>query len=66
MIKNYIKIAFRNFLRHKSFSIINVSGLAVGMTCCVLILQFVRHELSYDQYHENAKRIYRIISDEKH
>jgi len=66
MIKNYIKIAFRTFLRHKSFSIINVSGLAVGMTCCVLILQFVRHELSYDQYHENMNRIYRITSHEIH
>ena len=54
-----MKIAFRNFLKHKGFSFINVFGLAVGITCCLLILLFVTDELSYDKYHEKADRIYR-------
>ncbi|MFQ5751118.1 MAG: ABC transporter permease, partial [bacterium] len=61
MFKNYLKIAIRNFLRHKSFSLINVSGLATGMTCCFLILLWVQDELSYDTFHENANRIYRVV-----
>ncbi|MGH7492123.1 MAG: ABC transporter permease [bacterium] len=61
MLKNYLKIALRNLLKHKGYSFINVAGLAIGMTCCVLILLFVQDELSYDRYHENASRIYRIV-----
>ena len=57
MLKNYLKIALRNLLRHKAYSFINIAGLAVGVTCCLLILLFVQDELSYDRYHENAKRI---------
>jgi len=63
MGKNYLKIAIRNLQRHKSYTFINVTGLAVGMACCLLILLFVRDELSYDRFHENADRIYRIESD---
>ncbi len=63
MFRNYLTVAVRNLLRHKSYSTINIAGLAVGMTCCILILLFVQDELSYDEYHENAKRIYRIIED---
>ena len=59
MLKNYFKIALRNFLKHKVFSFINVFGLAVGIACCLLILLFVFDELSYDKYHEKADRIYR-------
>ncbi|MFC2161755.1 ABC transporter permease [Acidobacteriota bacterium] len=59
MLKNYFKIALRNFLKHKGFSFINVFGLAVGIACCLLILLFVVDELSYDKYHEKADRIYR-------
>ncbi|MCJ7582220.1 MAG: ABC transporter permease, partial [Candidatus Aminicenantes bacterium] len=59
MFKNYLKIALRNFLKHKGFSFINVFGLAVGIACCLLILLFVVDELSYDKYHEKADRIYR-------
>ena len=65
MYKNYLKIAFRNFLKHKAYSIINVSGLAIGLACCILIMTYVQHELSYDRYHEKSERIYRIITDEK-
>jgi putative ABC transport system permease protein len=61
MLKNYLKIALRNLLRHKSYSFINIAGLAVGITCCLLILLFVQDELSYDRYHEKAERIYRLI-----
>jgi len=59
MLKNYLKIALRNFLKHKGFSFINIFGLAVGIACCLLILLFVVDELSYDKYHEKADRIYR-------
>ncbi len=61
MLKNYLKIALRNLLRHKGYSFINIAGLAVGITCCLLILLFVQDELSYDRYHEKAERIYRLI-----
>ena len=60
MIKNYIKIAFRNIIKHKDFSVINIVGLAIGIACSILILVFVSHELSYDKYHEKADRTYRI------
>jgi len=59
MLKNYLKIALRNFLKHKGFSFINVFGLAVGVACCLLILLFVIDELSYDKYHQKAERMYR-------
>ncbi len=60
MLKNYLKIALRNLARHKQMTLINVLGLAVGMAACILILLFVQYELSYDRYHENADRTYRI------
>lgn len=60
MLKNYFKIAFRNISKHKGYSFINISGLAIGIACCLLILIFVRHELSYDRFHERADRIVRI------
>ncbi len=61
MIKNYLKIAFRNIKKHKSYSFINISGLAIGMACCFFIILFVQDELSYDRYHEKADRIYRLV-----
>jgi putative ABC transport system permease protein len=60
MIKNYLKIALRNVKKHKGYSFINIAGLVVGMLCCILILLWVQDELSYDRYHKNADRIYRI------
>jgi putative ABC transport system permease protein len=62
MLKNYLKIALRNISRNKAFSFINISGLAIGMACCVLILLFVKDELTYDSYHEKADQIYRLIA----
>ena len=60
MIKNYIKIALRNIVKHKGFSAINIAGLAIGIACSILILVFVAHELSYDSFHEKADRTYRL------
>lgn len=62
MIKNYLKIAFRNLWNNKLFSVINIVGLAVGISCCVLIYLYVQSELSYDTYNQKANRIYRITS----
>jgi len=63
MIKNYFHVALRNLRRHPAYTVINVTGLAVGMACCLLMLLFVRDELSYDRFHEKAGRVYRIVSD---
>ena len=60
MLKNHLKIAFRNIKKHKAFSAINIVGLAVGITCSVLIWLFVAHERSYDRFHEKADRIFRL------
>ena len=60
MIKNYLKIAFRSILRDKLSSFINIFGLALAMCCCLLIYLFIKDELSYDRYHANADRIYRV------
>lgn len=63
MFKNYFKIALRNLLKHKGVSFINISGLAVGIACSLLIILFVQDELSYDRYHKDADRIYRVVKD---
>lgn len=60
MIKNYFKIAGRNLLRHKFFAGINIAGLAIGITCCFLIVLFIKHELSYDKFIPNHERIMRL------
>jgi putative ABC transport system permease protein len=65
MFRNYLMTAFRNLFKSRGFSLINIVGLAVGMASCILILLFVRDELSYDSYHENADRIYRLAVDYK-
>jgi len=63
MLKNYFKTAFRNIWRHKGFSIINIMGLAVGMSACFLIFLYVHFELSYDSFNTKADRIYRLVTD---
>lgn len=60
MIRNYFKTAFRNILKHRVLSFVNVLGLTIGLTCTILIAIFVRHELSYDKFHKNSDRIYRV------
>jgi putative ABC transport system permease protein len=63
MIKNYFKIAWRNLTKNKTFSIINIAGLASGLACFILVALYVADELSYDKYNEKASRIYRVNSD---
>jgi len=61
MFKSYLTIALRNIRRQKAFSIINITGLAIGMACCILILLWVQDELDYDTFHSEGDRIYRLI-----
>jgi putative ABC transport system permease protein len=63
MLKNYLTIALRNISRHKGYTFLNVAGLAVGIASCILIFFFIRNELSYDTYHQDADRIYRVAID---
>ncbi|MFK7980794.1 MAG: ABC transporter permease [Saprospiraceae bacterium] len=60
MFQNYLKIAFRNLGKRKVFAAINVFGLALGMTCCFLIVQYVWHETNYDTFHKDGDRLYRV------
>ncbi len=60
MFKNFVKITFRNLVRHKAFSAINISGLALGMACCLTISLWVMDELSYDKFNEKSDRIYKV------
>ncbi len=60
MIRNYIKVAARNILKYKFFSVINILGLTLGMASCLFIFLYVKHELSYDKFHANAENIYRV------
>ncbi|MCJ7800754.1 MAG: ABC transporter permease, partial [Candidatus Marinimicrobia bacterium] len=64
MINNYFKIAIRNILRHKGYSLINIFGLAIGLTCALLILLWVQDELSYDKFHEQSENIFRVEQDQ--
>jgi putative ABC transport system permease protein len=63
MLLNYLKTAWRNLTKQKGYSLINLSGLAIGMACCLLIFLFVQDELSYDRYHEKADQIHRLVID---
>ena len=60
MFNNYLKIAFRNLRKHKGYSFINIFGLAIGITCFILIILYVQYEYSFDKFHEKSDRIYRI------
>jgi putative ABC transport system permease protein len=62
MLKNYLKIAYRNLIKHKFYSLINIFGLSLGIACCLLIISYIGNELSYDRYHKNADNIFRIVS----
>ncbi|WP_276483888.1 ABC transporter permease [Paraflavitalea pollutisoli] len=61
MIKNYLKVSIRYLLRNKVFSLINLLGLAIGLTVCMMIFLFVTNEFSFDQFHNNGDRIYRVM-----
>ena len=62
MLRNYLKIAWRNIWKNKVFSAINIFGLSIGLACCILMFLFIQHELSYDKFNVQAKNIYRITS----
>lgn len=62
MFKNYLKIAYRNLVKQKFYSVINIFGLSLGIASCILILSYIGYELSYDGYHTNADNIFRIVS----
>ena len=63
MLRNYFKVAWRNLLKNKGFSIINITGLATGLGCFILIALYVADELSFDRFNKKADRIYRVDSD---
>ena len=60
MLRHYFKIAFRHLWRQRTYSMINIFGLAVGLACCITVLFYVLDEVGYDAYHENADHLYRI------
>jgi len=62
MLANYFRIAFRNFRNHKLFSLINIGGLAIGISAALVIYLIVQHELSYEKFHKDGERIYRMTS----
>ena len=64
MFKSYLKIALRNIRRQKAFSIINITGLAIGMACCIIIMLWVQDELNYDTFHSDGDRVYRLIKQD--
>jgi len=63
MIKNYLKVAWRNLLKRKAYTLINILGLATGMAVCLLIVLFIQSELHYDQQHKKGKNVYRLVLD---
>ncbi len=65
LIWSYVKIALRKIRRHKTYSFINVAGLAVGMSACILILLWIQNELSYDRFHEKADQLFRAVKHER-
>ena len=62
MIKNYFKIALRTLLRNKIYASINIAGLSIGLACAMLIILYVKDEISYDRFHGNVNNIYRIVT----
>ncbi|RYE17886.1 MAG: ABC transporter permease, partial [Sphingobacteriaceae bacterium] len=61
MLRHFLLIARRNLLKRKFYNFINITGLSIGMSCCILIALYVQHELSYDRYHTRHERIYRVL-----
>jgi putative ABC transport system permease protein len=61
MLKNYLKIAWRNLMKNKVFSLINILGLTIGITVCMMIFLFIMNEFSFDSFHKNKKNIYRVM-----
>ena len=66
MLSNYIKLAWRNLIRNKNYSLINILGLTIGLTCFMLIMLYVNHEWSYDKFHADGDQIYRVALERKY
>jgi hypothetical protein len=66
MLRNYLIIAWRNITKNKSISLINVSGLSLGLACSLLICLWVWDELRYDGFHTKGSRLYKVLADEKY
>src|SRR5580700_8616766 len=65
MFKNYFKTACRNLLHNRIYSFINIAGLSIGLACAMLIMLYIKDEVSYDRFHKNVNRIYRIDKQQK-
>ncbi len=66
MLRNYLTVAIRNLMRHKTYSVINTLGLSVGMACGILILLFIEDEFKHASYHPNGHRIFKVWREIKH
>ena len=62
MLSNYFKITLRNIEKYRLFSVVNIAGLTIGMTCCVLIMLWVMHERSFDKFHDHADDLYLVAA----
>src|ERR1700749_682954 len=65
MIKNYFKIAFRGFWRHKLFTLINIVGLSIGISAALVIYLIVHYDFTFDKFHKDGDRIFRVVSNFK-
>src|SRR5687768_4760334 len=66
MLKNYFKIAFRNLIRNRNYTIINIAGLAVGIAVCMMIFIIIQFQISFDNFHAKKDRIYRVLTEYHH
>src|SRR5882672_9666858 len=66
MLRNYFKIMLRNFLKRKTFTLINLFGLATGMAICLLVVLYIQNEVGYDNFHERGDQIYRLAMERKY
>src|SRR3954465_3590193 len=62
MFRNFFKTAFRNLLRNKIYAFINIAGLSIGLACAMLIILYVKDEVSYDRFHANVNNVYRVVT----
>lgn len=65
MVSTYVKVALRNLYRQRFFTSVNAVGLALSMTCCLLIGLYLEHELSYDRFHQDSESIFRVLVETK-